>query len=360
MSEAVRCGRCGILYHSRYEKCPRCRGRDPRPVTLEAAARRVVRPASSRVPRGRGDQAAARPVRPPGARQRGAAAGRPGPADSAAVRLAKKGGLAGSVFAVAASAVILLLTGTVWGPPSSQNASASPPPASSGALAALVRAGQPRNVAVVRQVPRELPFLDPATEGRVAYSGGELEQALRKFEEQIASLPSDAASHSNAGQILVRLGRPADALPFLQKAVALDENRWAYRFNLARCQALIGNWQQAAAEYQAADGLFPNDYATLFNLAQALHRAGQEEAAVERYRQAIAQKADDPSFYLALGTSEERLDHAAEAAAAYRQFLALSPDATEAPAVRERADSLEAAAAGASAATAAGSSQQVR
>lgn len=301
MSAAVRCGRCGIRYHSRYQKCPRCRSRDPRPI--EASAQRRAQPSEPAAP--------GRPVKH-------------------------------AAFASVAAGVILLLTGWVWGPAFSAGVPA-PPPAAHGPLAALMRASQPRRSApAVERVPAELPFIDAATAGTLAYSRGELEQALEMFERQILERPSDAESHSNAAQVLIRLGRTTDALPLLERAVALDESRWAYRFNLARCRGLLGDWIGAASDYGAASGLFPGDYATLFNHAQALHRAGREEEAAARYREAIAAKPDDPSFHLALGISEEKRGQAAEAIAAYRQFLEMAPEARQAAGVRARVEQLQA------------------
>lgn len=317
MSAAVRCGRCGVRYHSRYQKCPRCRTRDPRPI--EATAR----PGLS-LDRGGRDARGAKPARRRSEPERG---GRP---------------LKRTAFASVAAGVILLLTGWVWGPAFSAGV-ASGPPDTTGPLAALMRASRPRPTAPpAERVPTELPFIDAATAGTLAYSRGELEQALEMFERQILDRPSDAESHSNAAQVLIRLGRPTDALPLLERAVALNEGRWAYRFNLARCRGLLGDWIGAASDYGAAADLFPDDYATLFNHAQALHRAGREAEAVARYKEAIKAKPDDPSFHLALGISEEARGQAADAAAAYRRFLEMAPEAAQAVGVRARVEQLQA------------------
>jgi tetratricopeptide (TPR) repeat protein len=191
-------------------------------------------------------------------------------------------------------------------------------------------------------VPSEIAFVDSPAAGHREYDTGSYDAALDHFRAQMEERPSDAEPHSNAGQVLVRLGRTNEALPLLQKAADLDPARWAYRFNLARAEGLLGHWDKAAADYAEAAKLFPGDYATLFNLGQALHRAGREEEAVAQYRQAIEQNPDDSSFYLALGVSEEKLGHHAEAAAAYRHFVSMEPSARQAVAVTARATQLEA------------------
>jgi len=215
-----------------------------------------------------------------------------------------------------------------------------------GPLAALVRADSPAPVTPDR-VPAVMPFVESDVEGRQAYQRGEFDAALARFEDEISRHPTDASSHSNAGQVLIRMGRPAEALPYLAKAVALDPERWTYRFNLGRGHGAVGDWGLAAAEYQEAARLFPGDHATVFNLAQALHRAGREDDAVARYREAIELKPDDASFHLALGISEEKRGVVAEAITAYRKFLEMDPEAKEAQGVKARIERLEKAAAAA-------------
>jgi tetratricopeptide (TPR) repeat protein len=216
------------------------------------------------------------------------------------------------------------------------SASAAPSP--------LARAFQkePRGTMGPARVRADLPFIDSDAAGRQEYDTGDFETALAEFKAQMERDPGDAAARSNAGQVLIRMGRTEEALPFLQEACDLDPSRWAYRFNLARAQGLLGRWASAVEDYGKAATLFPGDYATLFNFAQALHRAGREEEAVAQYRQAIDRKGDDATFYLALGISEEKLGHAAEAATAYRRFVTMDPSAKEAAAVTARARRLEA------------------
>ena len=296
MSEVVRCGSCGIRYDGRHAKCPRCRGRAPRRLERARA----------------GGQRLEVPVR----------------------------AIVGIVVGVIVATVAL-----IWAMrPGDLVRVPMPSSEGPGPLAALVRT-EPSRPIVSDRVPGELPFVDSAVEGRQAYQRGEYDAALERFRDQISRRPTDPASHSNAGQILVRLGRPTEALPYLEKAVALDPDRWAYRFNLARGRAAVGDWALAASDYQEAARLFPGDYATVFNLAQALHRAGQEEEAVARYREAIGLKPDDATFHLALGISEEKRGQLTEAVAAYRKFLEMTPKAKEAQGVRARIERLEKAAA---------------
>jgi tetratricopeptide (TPR) repeat protein len=182
----------------------------------------------------------------------------------------------------------------------------------------------------------EHPFIELAGEGSVAYEGGDYQGALAKYLAAVKKNPDDAESLSNLGQVLVRLNRTSESIPYFERAVAILPGRWAYQFNLARAQGLLGQTDEAITTYRRAQQLFPDDYATTFNLAMALHHKGDEASAVEQYQKAIALQPDDASFRKALGISLEQLRKAPEAAAAYEEYLRLSPAASDADKVRAR------------------------
>jgi Flp pilus assembly protein TadD len=182
----------------------------------------------------------------------------------------------------------------------------------------------------------ELRFLDPAGAGAVAYQAGDLEAAFAQYQAAIERNPQDAEAMSNLGQVLIKMGRTAEAITHFEKAVSIIPGRWAYRFNLARGLGLLGRWSDSVTSYQEAQRLFPDDYVTSFNLALALHKKGDEAAAVQEYQKAIALQPDDASFRMALAISYETLQKPAEAAAAYGEYLRLSPSAPDADKVRAR------------------------
>lgn len=190
------------------------------------------------------------------------------------------------------------------------------------------------------------PFLEPSGAGTLAYASGNYESALEQYQAAVERNPQDAESLSNLGQVLVRLGRTAEAIPYFERAIQILPNRWAYQFNLARAQGLTGNWDAAIASYRRAQGLFPNDYVTTFNLALALHKKGDEAGASEEYKKAVELNPEDASFRLALATSYDRLKRPAEAAAAYQDYLGLSPTAGDADKVKARIAALTGAPAG--------------
>lgn len=243
------------------------------------------------------------------------------------------------VVAAALVGGILLFVGIPWlvapadvepelaGPASSQPTAAAPE------VPAVAPAETPADT-VPLAGPR--PFLDASGAGATAYAAGDYDGALAQYRAAIERNPDDAESHSNLGQVLVRLKQPAEALPHFDRALQLIPDRWAYHFNRARALGLLQRWEDAVAGYRQAQQLFPNDYATAFNLGQALQRKGDDTGAAEQYLRAIALNDADPSFRLALGATYERLQRKVEAAAAFSEYLRLAPDAPDAEKIRAR------------------------
>src|SRR5205814_10493040 len=78
------------------------------------------------------------------------------------------------------------------------------------------------------------PFLDAPGRGAVAYTAGDYATALEQYQAAVARNPQDAESLSNLGQVLVRMNRAQEALPYFERALAILPDRWAYQFYLAR------------------------------------------------------------------------------------------------------------------------------
>jgi tetratricopeptide (TPR) repeat protein len=281
VAEAILCASCGAKFSADRDRCPRCRERV-----------KVV------------DHAAV------AARSR---------------RLQK---LAGGLLAVAVIAVA-----GVWFLAPKPASTAVARPTGSDPLAG--RRGAPPPAA---EAPKstERRFMDPSDRAHESYQAGDYEAALEHLKQAVEKNPRDAESLSNLGQVLVRLGRVEEALPYFDRAVGLNGDRWAYVFNRARAAALLERWTESIEGYRRAQTLFPNDYVTTYNLALTLHKSGDEEAAVAEYQKAIALAPEDGGFRRALGISLEKLNRPADAAAAYTEYLKLSPNAPDADKVRER------------------------
>jgi tetratricopeptide (TPR) repeat protein len=188
--------------------------------------------------------------------------------------------------------------------------------------------------------PALAPLADPDIMGHAAYREGDYQAAFERYRDAVARNPNDAESLSNCGQALVRLGRQVEAVPYFERAIALNAGRWAYHFNLAHTCSLLGQWDRAVEEYQAAAALFPDDHVTEYNLGMALHKRGDETTAVEHFRRAIELAPEEADFQLSMAISSERLGRAADAIEAYKRYLEMVPSSPEAGKVRAHIDAL--------------------
>lgn len=170
--------------------------------------------------------------------------------------------------------------------------------------------------------------------GERAYTSGNFDASLEAYRAAVAEHPDDPRALNNLGQLLVRLGRAQEAIPYLDKAVQLMPDVWAYQFNRARAYAQLKQWGPAVAGYQQAGQMFPDDYATQYNLAKALQASGDVKSALPAYERAISLAPGQPDFQLSYGLALEAASRPQDAVAAYRRYLELEPDAAEAEKVK--------------------------
>ena len=182
---------------------------------------------------------------------------------------------------------------------------------------------------------------ESSREGVAAYGSGDLSGSLEHFEAAVEADPANSEALNNLGQVLVRTGRPRDAIPYFDRAIQVSGEAWAYHFNRARAYAQLEQWSSAIAGYRDAAALFPDDYVTQFNLAKALEANRELDAAVEAFARAIALAPGQTEFHLSHARALETARRPAEAAAAYRRYLELEESAPQADKIKARIAELE-------------------
>jgi Flp pilus assembly protein TadD len=281
LKSVISCPNCGVKLSAARSRCPRCRAHIERPDPSAAASSR---------------------------------------------KLAR---VAGGLLAG-----FLVLLGALW---LARDPEPSVPVAAAGdPFAARRSAGavSPRGT----QPPREgenAP-VDPGRQALQAFESVDLQEALAHYQDATARAPADAESFSNLGQVLIRLDRPAEALPQFERAMELRPDNWAYAFNMAGALGALKRWHEAVAMYRRAQALFPDDGGTTFALGKALREQGDFNAAVTEFEKAIALQPKEPTFRIELGRILESLGKPVEAAGAYDEAVRLAPDAPDADTLRKR------------------------
>jgi Flp pilus assembly protein TadD len=99
--------------------------------------------------------------------------------------------------------------------------------------------------------------------------------------------PDNAANEALVGSSYLRVGRVAEAIPHLERAVRLDPRSASAENFLGGALLTLGRPQEAIAHFRQATALSPRDEHLRFNLARALDLAGDSTAAARSLREAL-------------------------------------------------------------------------
>jgi protein O-GlcNAc transferase len=161
--------------------------------------------------------------------------------------------------------------------------------------------------------------------GVVAHQRGDHEAALRLIADAIVQNGRVAAFHNNHGNVLVQLGRHADAAVAYGRAVQLQPAHADAQAGLAGALAHRGELAAALAAIERAIALRPRDAAKHVNRGNILAALGASEAAIAAYRQAVALDPRLPAAHNNLGLALSKREEMADAARCYQHAIALAP-----------------------------------
>ena len=181
---------------------------------------------------------------------------------------------------------------------------------------------------------RAIATQPPAPEG--AAGPGNLGEALEHYRAALAEKPADPELLANVGQILVAMNQPADAVPFLEKAVEAEPFSIIARFDLAVAYGRSGHLKEAVEQYESLVRSGDADTRAHHNLGLALRQLGRNAEAAAAFERATAMEPGRAPAWLGLALSLEADGRGAEAATALERYLALEPAAADADNVRAR------------------------
>jgi Flp pilus assembly protein TadD len=199
-------------------------------------------------------------------------------------------------------------------------------PISFGAAHAAYREGDFPRAADLFAAYREANPQDvwgPYMQGLSLWKSGRAELAEEPLRAALALEPDLVKGLVNLGRVLVDLGRPAEAVPLLERAVELEPDSAAARRVLARAQHASGNREEARETYLAGLRLDPNDPWSLNNYGLSLIKEESFEDALAPLAKACLAKPGEACFWNNLGIALERSGRPGPAVAAYRQALAV-------------------------------------
>ena len=152
-------------------------------------------------------------------------------------------------------------------------------------------------------------------------------EAVRKFDALLATDPANRFALARSGQALVELGRTAEGIARLERAVVAGPSHAESRLALA--QALLGAGRAAAAAdaYAALTRLQPREPSHWVGLGNALGQARQQGSAAAAFARAVALRPSDPDLVIRLAFAEYAAGKTSEAAIHLQEAAALAPRA---------------------------------
>jgi len=159
---------------------------------------------------------------------------------------------------------------------------------------------------------------------------GQLDAAVKSYEQALATKPDYADAHYNLGITLQELGQLEAAVKSYEQALAIKPDYAEAHSNLGNTLKELSQLDAAVKSYEQALAIKP-DYAVAHsNLGNTLKELGQLDAAVKSYEQALAIKPDLAEAHSNLGNTLKELGQLDAAAKSYEQALAIKPDLAEA------------------------------
>ena len=159
---------------------------------------------------------------------------------------------------------------------------------------------------------------------------GALAEAERRYLYILAQVPAHADSLHNLGLVALTNGNAAAAVDLIEKAIAADNRKAEYHYNIALAWRSLGRPDQVTAHLERAIALRGDHVLAHLNLGNVRREQGRLAEAVACYERALALAPNSAAVRLNLANmlSEQRRFDAA--AAIYRQVLALEPNHAEA------------------------------
>jgi tetratricopeptide (TPR) repeat protein len=154
---------------------------------------------------------------------------------------------------------------------------------------------------------------------------GQFAQAEAAWREILARKPDDPNALHSLGCILAQTGRPAEALPFFDRAVERAPREAGIRGNRANVLASLGRDDDALRDARRALDLDPR-LAAAYNLIGNVHLGrGRFDEAIGAYRRALALEPRMAPSHVGLGSALLGRGDRDGAIASYRAALAINP-----------------------------------
>ena len=163
------------------------------------------------------------------------------------------------------------------------------------------------------------------------HRAGSLDEAAALYRYVAKHFPDQPDAFHLQGLIALAQGEPRQALEMIDRAIALDPNDAAYRYNRARALKAQNRLEAALAAFDKALALKPDHAEAWLERGNVLTAMGQDEAAVASFDRAVSLMPAWPDAYANRAAARRSLEQYEAALADYDRAAQLRPDSAEEP-----------------------------
>ena len=145
------------------------------------------------------------------------------------------------------------------------------------------------------------------------------------MQDAIGGSPYSARAMTNLAYELVQSGKPAEAIPYYQRALEIDPNSIHTIFNYAQALDQLGKFDLAVEQYKKWIELDPKNSDAYYNLGLTLHHQGKTDEAIEQFRRALEINPKNAMAHDDLGIALYEQKHIEEAMAEWRKAIDADP-----------------------------------
>jgi tetratricopeptide (TPR) repeat protein len=143
--------------------------------------------------------------------------------------------------------------------------------------------------------------------GYLLWTQNKFEEAAQEFQAELVNVPDSPQALTFLADCDIQLGKSADALPLVEKAIQLDSNNGRAHMNLGIIYAGSGRQEDALREFKTAVKLTPADANAHWRLARLYQAMGRkEEAKIEFEKTSSLHKAENDSIFTELKAAQDK------------------------------------------------------
>jgi tetratricopeptide (TPR) repeat protein len=166
-----------------------------------------------------------------------------------------------------------------------------------------------------------------AARGDQLLTEGKLDEAVRLYDQSVASHPDFADGLVSAAVALIEKGQLNEAAGRLEKALEMDPRNWYARANLGLIFSKRGKQEEALAEFETAIEISPTNLVRRANIAMVMLKQGMVDQALEHFRVAAElhpKDREDFETHYILGSFLWKRGHPSEACLQFQKSLAIN------------------------------------